>query len=300
MSARQPLDGRRIGLLEARKRLELSQLVARVGGVPICAPALREAQTDVDLAPLLADVIAGRFDVAVVLTAAAMTTLCDAAERLRLLPDLREALGHMVLACRGPKPQLVLRRLGVSPGIVTATPHTGAELIEALSEATLKERSVLLLHYGERNDALSAAISGMGARVTDAYLYEWHLPDDVEPIRALIRLAVERELDALLFTSQVQCRHLFLVASEMGIADRLLQALQQHVAIGAIGPTCASALRVAGIVPDLIPSLPNSPSLVRALADYFDLIHERGDDTARAAGDTARVLGTATLPGFDV
>lgn len=277
MRAERPLEGRRIGLLEARKRLELSQLVTRLGGVPICAPALREAQTDIDVAPLLADLTAGRFDIAVVLTAAAMTTLSDTAERLGLLPSVRAALGRMTLACRGPKPQLVLRRLGVCPEIVTGPPHTSAELLEALTAATLRERSVLLLHYGERNDALGAAISGRGAVVTDACLYEWRLPDDVEPIRALIRSAIASELDALIFTSQVQCRHLFLVAAEMGVADQLLDALQRHVAIGAIGPTCASALRAAGVVPDLLPSLPNSPSLVRALADYFDLLHELGD-----------------------
>lgn len=274
MQAERPLDGRRIGLLEARKRRELSELVTRQGGLPMCAPALREAPTDLDVAPLLADVIAGRHDVAVVLTAAAITGLCDAAGRLGVLPALRDTLGRMTLACRGPKPQLVLRQLGLRPALVTEAPHTSAELVDALSAASLQGRSVLLLHYGERNDAIGAAIRQLDATVTDACLYEWRLPDDVEPIRALIRSAIDHELDALLFTSQVQCRHLFQVASEMGVGDRLLEVLQRHVAVGAIGPTCARALREAGIVPDLVPSLPNSPSLIRALADYFILIHD--------------------------
>lgn len=274
MPANRPLEGRRVGLLESRKRQELSQLVSRVGGIPVCAPALREAPTDVDLAPLLADVIAGRYDVAVALTAAAVNVLCDGAERLNVLPSLREALTRMTLACRGPKPQLALRKLGLRPTLVTAAPHTSAELVDVLTTTSLHGRSVLLLHYGERNDATGTAIRRLDATVTDVCLYEWRLPEDVEPIRTLIRSAIDRELDALLFTSQVQCRHLFAVGSEMGVDDRLLDVLRRHVTVGAIGPTCARALRETGVVPDLVPSLPNSASLVRALADYFVLVHD--------------------------
>ncbi|MBM3770455.1 MAG: hypothetical protein FJW27_04040 [Acidimicrobiia bacterium] len=100
-----------------------------------CAPALREAPTDVDLAPLLREVTGGRYDIAVVLTAVAMTSLCEAADHLGVLQNLREALGRMMLACRGPKPLLVLRRLGACPEIVTTPPHTSTELIEALTAA---------------------------------------------------------------------------------------------------------------------------------------------------------------------
>jgi uroporphyrinogen-III synthase len=170
MPVERPLQGRRVGLLEARKRRELSALVARLGGVPVCAPALREAPTDVDVTPPLADVTAGRFDVGVVMTAAAITALCDAADRLRVLPALREALARMTLACRGPKPQLALRQLGVRPAFVTVPPHTSGELIDALTGAPLKGRSVLVLHYGEWNDSLGTALRQMDATVTDACL----------------------------------------------------------------------------------------------------------------------------------
>jgi uroporphyrinogen-III synthase len=78
------------------------------------------------------------------------------------------------------------------------------------------------------------------------------------------------EVDALLFTSQVQCRHLMQIAERLGAADDLRAGLHRIV-VGAIGPVCAGALRTMGIVPDVIPALPNSPSLVRAVADYFAL-----------------------------
>lgn len=288
MPVRRPLERRRIGLLESRKARELSELVTRTGGIPICAPALRETPSDMDVAPLLADVIAGRYQVAVALTAAAVTALSEAADRRGVLPALCEALGHMTLACRGPKPQLALRRLGLRPTIVTATPHTSVSLLDALSGAAWTGQFVLLLHYGERNQSMSTAIAQLGAIVTDACLYEWHLPEDVEPLRLLIRAAISHEMDALLFTSQVQCRHLFQVAADMGVADRLLEVLQRDIAVGAIGPTCAGALREAGIVPDIEPCVPNSPSLVRALADYFILVHDSSpNETAHDNGFTA-------------
>jgi hypothetical protein len=38
------------------------------------------------------------------------------------------------------------------------------------------------------------------------------------------------------------------------------------------GPVCASALRASGVMADVLPSSPNSASLVGALADYFGLM----------------------------
>ena len=258
-------------MLEARKRRELAELVARLGGTSICAPAVREVTIDTDTAPLLARIVAGQYAIVTVLTAAAFTTLCEEADKHGCLDEVRSALQRTIIACRGPKPQLALRKQGLSAGVVTQPPHTSGELLDALTGTPLDGRSMLLLHYGERNEQFGRALLERGALIDDACLYEWKLPEDIEPIEAVVRAVVSDELDALLFTSQIQCRHLLQVADGMGVRAELIQALRRDIVVAAIGPVCAAALREAGVVPDVMPDLPNSPSLVRAVADYFAL-----------------------------
>lgn len=279
MQVMRSLEGRRVALLEARKHQELAELVTRMGGCPVSAPSVREVPLDVDAAPLLARIVEGRYDIAVLLTAVAFTGLCDAAERHGVLPALRDAFGRLIIASRGPKPQLALRRQSLSATVVSRSPHTSAELLEALAERPLDGRTVLLLHYGERSQTLSAELKKRGAAVDDVCLYEWRLPDDVTPIQSMVRALIEDEIDAVLFTSQVQCRHLFQIASAMSLDVRLKERLQRDVIVAAIGPTCASALRAMGIIPDVMPSMPNSPSLVRAVADYIEVTSQVHQET---------------------
>ena len=51
----------------------------------------------------------------------------------------------------------------------------------------------------------------------ELFLYEWRLPDDVEPLRRFVRAAVNGDLDAVAFTSQIQVRHLLAVARDLGL-----------------------------------------------------------------------------------
>lgn len=264
-------SGRTIGLLESRQRAELAGLVSRLGGIPISAPSVREVPRLDDVEGLIEALTAGRFAMVVALTGAGVSALLQQAEQRGRLDEVRHALGQTTLVCRGPKPLAVLRRHGLSAAVMTARPHTTAELIDALEETRLDDVSVLLLHYGERSAAVGEAMAARGARIEDACLYEWTLPEDIEPIRDLVRRAVAGTLDALLFTTQVQFRHLVQVAGGMGLGTALIEALNRTMVVGAIGPVCASALRAGGVVPDVLPASPNSASLVSAVADYYDL-----------------------------
>ena len=131
---------------------------------------------------------------------------------------------------------------------------------------------VVLLHYGERDTPFSAALAARGAIVEDVCLYEWALPDDVTPLREVVGALIDRKVDALLVTSQVQFRFLMDVATTLGQAEALVRALNEDVVVGAVGPVCASAIRAGGVVADVLPASPNSISLVGALADYFELM----------------------------
>jgi len=263
------LDGRTVALLESRKSDELASMVRRLGGRPVCAPSVREVLRVHDVRPAMARLLDGRFDLVVVLTAAACDALFAEAERQGVLNDVVEGLKRVTIAARGPKPLLSLRRRGLVAGVVTDRPHTTDELVAALSTVELQDSRILLLHYGETNDTLSTALSKRGARVEDLSLYEWALPVNLNPLLALIEDTVSGRIDAALFTSQIQFRHLLSVAESCGRATDLMRKLRDDVVVGSVGPVCSRVLRAAGVVPDVMPHLPNGPSLVQALADYY-------------------------------
>ena len=142
--------------------------------------------------------------------------------------------------------------------------------MRALSSVDVTDRGVMLVHCGERNLQVADDLRKRGARLTELCPYEWMLPQDLGPMTGVVREAVGQRLDAVLFTNRVQCRHLFQVASDLGLADTLVYSLNRHVVVGAVGAVCAAALERAGVTPDVIPTSPSMPALITAVAKYFE------------------------------
>ena len=264
------LQGRRIALLESRQGDEFATLIHRLGGEPVCAPAIDQVPCHNDFNTFIDGLTQRRFSLAIFLTGAGTATLLDEAKRRGRLADAVDALRQLRVACRGAKPLAALKRHGIRPQITTARPHTTRSLMAALEHADVKDRGVLLVHSGERNAEAASALRSRGARLEEVSPYEWMLPDDLAPMTRLVRDAIAHRLDAMLFTSQVQCRHLFQVASDMSQAEGLALSLNRTIVVGAVGPVCAGALKRAGVNPDVIPSSPNMPALITAVAQYFE------------------------------
>ena len=178
----------------------------------------------------------------------------------------------MTIVCRGPKPQIALKRHGLSAGLVTVKPHTTQELLDALATTNLDGARHAAALWGR--NVRSPTRCARGALVEDVCLYEWVLPEDLGPLHEVVRRAIAGEVDALLFTSQVQFRYPARDRPRLARGS-LVAALNEHVIVGAVGPVCAAALRAGGVVPDVLPASPNSASLVGAVADYFELTARR-------------------------
>jgi uroporphyrinogen-III synthase len=249
-------------------------MVRREGGIPHSAPALKEARVDCGAIVMsLLDQLDQRDGntrrVIVFLTAAGATALFDEAEKQMRLEPLIGALRRNVVVCRGPKPAAVMRRHNISVAGEVAEPYTSCELLQALDDIDVSETDVTLVHYGERSLSLSEALTARGARLHELCVYEWRLPDDIRPLRQLVRDVIDGRMHALLFTSQIQCRHLFQVASEMKLAEPLRSALKSGVIVGVIGPVCRTALEELGVTAQVEPEHPRMAALVIALAQSF-------------------------------
>ena len=265
------LAGVRVALLEARMSGEMGELVRRHGGLPRFAPAVRETSIDCrePVAAFLNTLASPAPRIIVFLTGAGANALFDEAERQAWLPFLLESMSRATLVCRGPKPVAALKRRGLTPTLVARDPFTSAEVLDALDACELNQARVVLIHYGERNDRLAAALRARGACLDELCLYEWQLPEDTQPMIDLVGDVQAGAVDAVVFTSQVQGRHLLQIAAAMGAEATLIEALNTNVVVAAVGPVCQAALEESGIVPDVVPTNPKMGPLVTALAEYF-------------------------------
>ena len=265
------LEGVRVAVLEARMSGELAELVRRRGGIVRSAPAVREAVVECAevVRTFIEQLRAPARQVHVFLTGAGATALFQEVERQEQLAFVIESIKHGTVVCRGPKPAAALKRYGVNASVSAASPYTSAELLAAMTNIDLDDAHVTVVHYGERNRELADALQLRGAVLSELCVYEWRLPDDVAPLRDMVRAIVGREIDAVVFTSQVQWKHLARVATDLGVVDALTHALNTDVIVAAVGPVCSAALIDAGVRPQVVPENPKMGPLVAALAQYF-------------------------------
>ncbi len=101
-------------------------------------------------------------------------------------------------------------------------------------------RDATVVHYGEPNDRVVSSLAARGARVHELTVYEWRLPADVGALSAAIDGMITGDIQVLVFTSQIQVRHLLEVAGPER-RGALLAALNAPAASRQAVPQCSSA-----------------------------------------------------------
>jgi uroporphyrinogen-III synthase len=275
-------DGRRVLVLESRRARELASLVISHGGEPVSAPSMREVPLESNTAAIeFADALErGEFDLVVLLTGVGTRALVTVVEHVRGSRDgFIEALRRSRIVCRGPKPVAVLRELDVPIWLTAPEPNTWRELLAALdgrgSELRWNGLRVAVQEYGVSNPDLLDGLAERGAVVTRVPVYQWALPEDLEPLRAACRRLAEGTIDVVLFTTATQVVHLMTVAEDMNLRPAVVDGLRRTI-VASIGPTTSEELRERGIRPDLEPSHPKMGFLVREAAERTaDLIQTK-------------------------
>lgn len=265
------LHNARVAILEARMSEEMANLLRRYGGEPVSVPAVREVALDCkpQVASFIDHLASSALHAVVFFTGVGVTTLMREAEQLGRLQELLEALRKVPVICRGPKPFAALKRYDVPVAASAREPYTSHELLATLATFPLEDATVGVVHYGERNNFIAQELTSRGAIVLELCLYEWLLPEDTSRLETLAHEIVDRRITAVVFTSQIQARHLFLIAEKMGMAQDLAAALQTKTIVASIGPTCTGVLQGYGITPHVMPEHPKMGHLMRALAEYM-------------------------------
>lgn len=262
-----PLAGRTVAVLEARMGDAVATMFERQGATVCRAPALLEQAIDAgaEVGKWADALVAGDYDVVVFLTGVGAARVLDEVARLDRLDAVRDALVRTTVVARGPKPLAALNRRGVAATVTVPEPWTTRESIETLRRISLAGARVALVHYGERSAPLSEAIVNAGAALDELCVYEWQMPPDVAPLESLVDAVIDGKIDAVVFTSQVQVRHLLQIAARTGRTADLVQALNTRTATASIGPTCSAALVERGVAPHIEPTRPKLGPLVEAV-----------------------------------
>ncbi len=260
-----------VAILEARTGAHLAELISRQGAVPLLAPALEELPDiePAELAALLADWSANPFQMMIFQTGVGTRALFQATDSLGSTPRLLDLLCNATVVVRGPKPTGELNARGVRIDVRAPSPFTSETVIAAIGGLTIDGARIVVQRYGEANPRLSEALESRGASVQEIATYRWALPRDVGPLERLIEALERQGVDAVVFTSAVQVKHLFVVAERMGRGSELPRLLRRLI-VASVGPVCSRALEEHGITPTFEADPPKLGPLVAGLRAALD------------------------------
>lgn len=269
------LTGLTVVSFESRLAAPMADLISRQGGIPVSAPALREipCTEHAEANEFAQALLAGRIDMVVWLTGVGARALLTAVEGTVSRAEFLAALSRIPAIALGPKPQAVLRELGIPITLAVPEPNTWREILTAIDSAAipLLGRRVAVQEYGRSNPELIAGLQMRGASVLRVPVYQWALPEDCGPLRQAIKAIVNQQVDLVLFTTAVQADHLLQVAAADGLEESLRGGLRDTV-VASIGPTCSKALREHGLTVDLEPEHPKMGHLVQTAARHAHVL----------------------------
>jgi uroporphyrinogen III methyltransferase/synthase len=253
------LTGKRIVITRSAAQSEvLAKELSVRGAIPVVLPLVAFADPE-NFAPLDAAIAEiHRFDWIIFTSAQAVRAVVKRGEELKR--SLIHAGSKLRIASVGPVTAEAARQAGLPVEYVAET-HSGAALAEELG-SRLCGAKVFLPRSDRANPDLPPALKRQGAQVTEVIAYRTLRPTDVEQ-RNLGQIA-EGTADAVLFFSPSAVQHF----GEL-FGGEQLRALQDKLAITAVGPITANALREAGVGRTVLARDTTAAAVVEALEEHF-------------------------------
>ena len=264
------LQGRRVLALESRRAAEIASLITTYGGQPIVAPSVREVplESNVEALAFADALVRGEWDIVILMTGVGTRLLLRLAQPAHGQAFIN-ALGSVRVVARGPKPVAALREVGLTPWLTAPSPNTWRDVIAVLDgqgAETCRRQRVAIQEHGIASPDLVAALEARGAHVSAVPIYQWALPEDLQPLQQAVRALAGGTVDVLILMSSVQLVHLLKVAAEMGLEPDVRAGLQR-VVVASIGPMTSEELRRQHVRVDFEASTPKMGFMVRELAE---------------------------------
>lgn len=265
-----PLAGYVIGVTADRRAAEQIQLLEQRGAECLHGPVIRTHPLgpEADLEQATKELIARPPDYVLLTTGIGVRGWLEAAEALQLADQLLDALFGATIYARGPKAAGAALTGGVE--VTWNSPDArSAALVEQLATQDVVGTRVAVQLDGALGAELSRAIEALGAEPVPVPVYRWSLPDDAGPAERLVRAIADGRVDAVTFTARPAIDNLLEIAAEIGLADAVMAALGDEVAVFCVGPVCGGHARDLGIAPVEEPARPRLGSMVQHLTAWF-------------------------------
>ena len=296
-------NGIRVLSLESRRAVEAGTLIRTYGGEPLIAPAMREIPMTsgapaIEFAEAL---MAGAFDLVIFTTGVGVRTFIEAASEHIDGEKFLAALRSVKIAARGPKSSSALREAGIPIAVIAPEPCTWRELVQAMEDkfgSDLNRMNVAIQEYGISNLELLAALAEKSVSITRIMVYQWVLPENVQPLREAVIALAHGHVDVVLFMNAGQVAHLFFVAEQMEYTGALYEGFRSTV-IGSIGPSTTEGLSMYRLAPDFEPSQSKMEFLVKEIAENAEELLKQKRAAASlhisngAAGQISSILTSA-------
>jgi uroporphyrinogen-III synthase len=186
----------------------------------------------------------------------------DAAAGWDLAEPLTAALRQGSIIARGPKARGAIRAAGLTDEWSPESECCEEALAYLLARGVAGVRIAVQLH-GEENPEFVTALRAAGAEVVEVSVYRWAPPLDPEPLRRLTDLVVDRQVDAVAFTSAPAVEAMLRCAAD---EPALVAAFRSGVLAACVGSVTAAPLRQRGVAV-LEPARARLGALAHALID---------------------------------
>jgi len=257
--AQSSLAGKRIVITRAALQSEaLAKVLAGLGAIPLVLPLMEFGEPE-DFGPLDAAIAQlEQFDWIIFTSGQAVRAFVARSKDLGASQN--PAGSKLQIAAVGPVSAEAVRQMGLSVEYVART-HSGVGLANELGER-LRGRSVLLPRSDRANPDLPAALRAHGAQITEVVSYRTLQPGEVD--RQKLGSISAGEADAVLFFSPSAVQNF----ADLVGAEHFL-GLQNGLAITAVGPVTAGALRHLKMKRIVVAADTTSTAVVQALENHF-------------------------------
>ncbi|MGW8958365.1 uroporphyrinogen-III synthase [Paenibacillus sp. NPDC055715] len=265
----QRMVGKRVALASSRKADEMALLVAKMGGEPVLRPAQGTVfLDDIELRNAIVSWVKQPPDWNIFTTGMGLDALFDMAEDMEVAAQIMELLYSSNIAARGYKTVNALKKHGFTP-CVRDEDGSLIGLTQAFAPYDLKGKEVFLQLHGDPAPRLVKWLDEQGA-VTRQVLPYKHIPPEEGNLQALLQDIVNRNVDAVTFTSGPQIRFLAQYAREQKQMEDVLEAFRQDVIAVSVGKVTAQSILEEGIERIVFPVEERMGAMMVELGRYFE------------------------------
>lgn len=212
---------------------EFFQLVSEEGGRALAIPAIEIVPAGPEVAKGLLDLLEHkRHDYCAFMSAQAVRVLFGLVDAKKLASRLKDT---KIIAV-GPKTSQELEGRGLRVDLVPEK-YSSIGLVELLSKGS-KGKKIIIPRSGEANDFAAKALSELGMKVDEVFLYKTRTAGAGREWREFDDLLAQKKIDAIVFTSASNVR---------GFFEIMRKELPKGVRAISIGPFTTAELAKMGV-----------------------------------------------------